>query len=282
MNCWLRHNYIIRQLLPYPVDAALSTSSGWAFNKAAYLSIGDELLNGATRDINSFEIAKLCYQHGLPLVRMMTCSDSIEDIIHALQQLCLFVQDGGIIFTSGGTGVTHDDKTYEAIAIMMKQPLEIHESTFVAMQRFFERKGQKVGGKERMCMFPRGSHTIESPFWLPIVVNQYQSAYIFSFPGVPQLFQKMAAALFDSPGYWRQPPKHVELFTEKFESDFADGLRAIQQRHAMVKIGSYPVNFSVGCGADNVSLPCYRVKISIDGHDSTAVEQARLEIKQLV
>ena len=69
------------------------------------LTIGDELIIGQVQDTNSSWIAKEINNVGLEVKKIISISDSENDIINTLN-LCL--KESNIIITTGGLGPTHD------------------------------------------------------------------------------------------------------------------------------------------------------------------------------
>ena len=75
---------------------------------AAVLLIGDELLSGRTQDVNLQTIAKFLAPIGVQVAETRIVADVIEDIVKAVNELRARYD---YVFTTGGIGPTHDDKT---------------------------------------------------------------------------------------------------------------------------------------------------------------------------
>lgn len=78
--------------------------------------IGNEILSGKIQDSNLNFLSKELYHRGVDMVRAEVIPDEVEVIVDTIHRLKKVVGDDGVIFTSGGIGPTHDDKTYEAVA----------------------------------------------------------------------------------------------------------------------------------------------------------------------
>jgi len=65
--------------------------------------IGDEVLNGKTRDTNSNFFAKLCFDMGVDLKRIETIADDPEEIREAAVRM---VKNYDWVVTTGGVGPT--------------------------------------------------------------------------------------------------------------------------------------------------------------------------------
>ena len=80
---------------------------------AAICLIGDELLSGRTRDINTQTIAQFLAPYGVPVREVRIVPDEQDQIVEAVNSLRAAYS---YVFTTGGIGPTHDDITVDAIA----------------------------------------------------------------------------------------------------------------------------------------------------------------------
>ena len=79
--------------------------------RAAVLTISTSVARGATEDTSGAALVELCGEAGLDTVHEVV-SDDRDAIAAALRR---FADDGfRFVFTTGGTGMTHDDVTPEA------------------------------------------------------------------------------------------------------------------------------------------------------------------------
>jgi hypothetical protein len=68
---------------------------------AACLIIGDEVLNGKTKDSNSNYLAKMCFDLGIELRRIEVIADDLDEIVEASRRLS---GKFDLVVTSGGIG----------------------------------------------------------------------------------------------------------------------------------------------------------------------------------
>ncbi|KAI9024461.1 MoaB/Mog domain-containing protein [Phycomyces nitens] len=246
---------------------------------AACCIIGDEILNGKTRDSNAHFLARSLFDLGVDLKRVETIPDDYEAIAETIRRLS---SQHDIVFTSGGIGPTHDDITYAALAKAYNLPLELDLETCKQME---EKSGHLPGwvlndARKRMAIFPKPSTLIRtSPeLWVPIVVVNEN---IHVLPGIPRLFERLfeslqphILSLIEAKTGKQGTEKYhrIQIATAQPEGKIADCLTAAQERvkDGTIKIGSYPK-----WGQDSTGA---RVVVSIVGKDKKAVETLASEI----
>ena len=85
-----------------PVQNASTASDGKKYvQNAAVLIIGDEVLNGKTRDSNSNFLAKMLFDLGVELKRIEVIADDEEEIAEAVRRMSKAYD---LVVTSGGIG----------------------------------------------------------------------------------------------------------------------------------------------------------------------------------
>lgn len=221
---------------------------------AAILVIGDEILSGRTEEQNAqFLIAEL-RELGVALRCILTIPDEIEQVASAARDLAARFD---YVFTSGGIGPTHDDVTIKGIASAFARPVIRHPEL---EQRIRACLGEKIEETHlRMADVPEGTELIESleTRW-PVLA----CANVYILPGVPELFRRKFQAVRER--FRAQPFFSRIIYTLADEFDIARQLQTVADEHQQVMIGSYP----------NFSAPEYRVKVTLESKDETALEAA--------
>lgn len=242
----------------------MSEAGGRAAPTAACVVIGDEILTGKIQDRNSHVLARVLFERGVRLIRVETIPDVLTDIAETVRRLSSSVD---CVFTSGGIGPTHDDKTYEGVARAFGRTLACHEPTLERFEAYHRSKGRGPlnEARRRMALFPEGCEAwTTGELWVPLVV--VENVHIL--PGVPELFEQMLHAhahRFSGLPLWR-----VELFTDQFEGDIADTLDRAQAAHPEIAIGSYPQY-----GED----VAFKVKVTLEGLVQERVESLATELE---
>lgn len=197
---------------------------------AAVLVIGDELLTGKFRDENSPWLIERCRTLGIDVQRVVVLPDTVGDIVEELDR-CRTRYDW--VFTSGGVGPTHDDRTMQAIAASLGVPLERRAELVDVLQRKLQ--DQATDDALRMAEVPAGAELWwDGEIFFPQVV----AGNVVIFPGVPALLRMKFDAICARLG--GVPVTSRRLRTTAAEAVIAAPLRQAQERWPTVNIGSYP------------------------------------------
>lgn len=200
---------------------------------AAIVVIGDEILSGRTRDTNSGHIATALFAVGIDLTEIRTVSDETPAIVEAVNALRA---RNTYVFTCGGIGPTHDDKTADSIAAAFGVSID-HDPRAVAMLR--ERFPDGVGlneGRMRMARIPAGADLIANPV---SKAPGFRLENVFVMAGVPSIMRAMLEEVMPllKTGV---PVSSVTLRADAKEGDIAMPLGEVQKANPSVSIGSYP------------------------------------------
>ncbi|RUP43077.1 MoaB/Mog domain-containing protein [Jimgerdemannia flammicorona] len=240
---------------------------------AACLIIGDEILNGKTRDSNSNFLAKYLFGLGVELKRIEVIPDEQEDIAETVRKLS---SKYNLVFTSGGIGSTHDDITYPSIAYAYNLPLALHTPTAKRMGPISTDipNWSLTPERKRMATFPDPSRVVHpcDDLWVPIVIV---NSNIHILPGIPEIFESLLNGfrphLLEVIG--RRPTFHrAQIATSVTEGAIAAFLAGVQERVKAegIKIGSYP-NWEPQNGVS--------VVVSVVGRDEARVKEMGEEIR---
>jgi molybdenum cofactor synthesis domain-containing protein len=226
---------------------------------AALLLIGAELLSGKVRDENGWFLTKLLRRRGLRLEEIAVVADDDAAIGSALLRL---IARAAVVFTSGGLGPTHDDRTLAAIAAATGRPLQRHAQMAAVLERHFLPQPEHVRAAGlRMADVPEGTELRALPGWPVLRLDLDRAslpappatvfgapaartgiARVYILPGVPALLQAKVEQLERLPDELPSgPPWHLErLRLRADETAIARDLDAVVRDYPDVEIGSYP------------------------------------------
>ncbi|MBN1435223.1 nicotinamide-nucleotide amidohydrolase family protein [Candidatus Fermentibacterales bacterium] len=159
--------------------------------------VGDELLEGRTRDVNLSECARFL-ESGAGL-RVGGCSvlpDSLEQISGEISRL---IRPGRLIVTTGGLGPTDDDMTSAAVAQALGRQLERNADASRMVRARFEARGEEVPPVAwKQAMMPVGSIAFPNgPGIAPGILLERDGCAIACLPGVPSEVRSMLPGLLE-------------------------------------------------------------------------------------
>ncbi len=202
---------------------------------AAICLIGDELLSGRTRDINTQTIAGFLAPYGIQVREVRIVPDETDRIVEAVNALRATYT---YVFTTGGIGPTHDDITADAIAAAFD--VEIGEHPEVAKMlaaRYAEMNTEFTPARRRMARIPHGASLIDNPV---SGAPGFQTGNVFTLAGVPKIVEGMLGDI----GHRLKTGAVVKSITVRGsdlrEGELAEALEQLSDQYEGVSIGSYP------------------------------------------
>ena len=221
--------------------------------------IGDELLAGRVKDLNTGFLCERLWQLGSPASLVTILPDDLEKIAKTVKA---FAQQFDFVMTVGGLGPTHDDVTIEAVAKAFDDQLVHSEQVYQDLCAMY---GKANEGIKRMSHVPQNSILLEAPNF-----PQLQVRNVFIMPGSPGFLIKR----FEAIAHFFQAKPIVYLETSVYieESELAFGLQQIAQDFPSVSIGSYPNRDEKG----------QFVKLSVEAEAEPLAKQAFEQIQKLI
>ncbi|HEU5482464.1 MAG TPA: molybdopterin-binding protein [Sphingomicrobium sp.] len=220
-----------------------ATSKTWT---AALIVIGDEILSGRTEDKNVGQVAQWLNVQGIRLSEARVVPDQEQAIVEAVNSLR---QDYDYVFTTGGIGPTHDDITVDSIAAAFGVPVIIHPEARKVLEEYYrDRSSALTEARLRMARVPAGAELIPNP---ASGAPGVRMGNVFILAGVPNIAKSMLEAL-EGKLEGGRPVVSVTVRAHAPESEVAELLREVQEKHPDVAIGSYPFYRQGGFGADFV------------------------------
>lgn len=230
------------------------------------LIIGDEILSGRTLDTNVQTIAKMLGERGVQVREVRIVPDVVDVIVDTVNTLRA---NYDYVFSTGGIGPTHDDKTAEAMAKAFGVALERNNEAWRRLVVHYDGEANINAGRAKMADIPVGAALIDNPVSTApgfILGNVYVMA------GVPKIMQAMLEGVL--PTLEGGAVLHSRSVSADIpESVIAEELAAIEAKYAGITVGSYP-RFSPQ------QKP--HTTVVVRGADLTVVEQALSDVQLLI
>ncbi len=200
---------------------------------AAIIVIGDEILSGRTLDTNTQTIARMLGDKGIGVVQVRVIPDVIDIIVDTVNGVRPQVD---YVFTTGGIGPTHDDKTAEAMARAFGVILERNPEAWARLVVHYAGAEHINEGRAKMADIPAGAALIDNPV---SAAPGFRLGNVHVMAGVPKIMQAMMEGIL--PKLEGGAIVHSRsVLGEVAESILAKGLEAIEVAYTGVSVGSYP------------------------------------------
>ena len=199
---------------------------------AAIIIIGNEVLSGRTKDLNTSTLATWLNSLGISVGEVRVIPDVEKTIINTVHELRVKYN---YVFTTGGIGPTHDDITAESISKAFNIEYGFHKEAFAILEKYYEPKNFN-DGRRKMAKMPITANLILNP---TSGAPGFYVENVFSLPGVPSILKAMIGGLSNVlVGGDPILSKTINLMT--YESEIASSLTNVQDNNKDVEIGSYP------------------------------------------
>ena len=199
---------------------------------AGIIIIGNEILSGRTKDLNTSVLSKWLNSIGIKVVEARTIQDIEEIIISTVNEL---KQKFHYVFTSGGIGPTHDDITAESISKAFRLKYEIHKEAYKILEKYYGTNDFNEG-RQRMSRMPSKANLLLNP---ASGAPGFYVENVFCLPGVPSILESMLPSLANKL-VGGEPILSKTISLRTLESEIAKPLKQIQEKNNDVDIGSYP------------------------------------------
>ncbi len=231
---------------------------------AGIIIIGNEILSGRTKDLNTSALSKWLNSIGIKVVEVRTIPDIEEIIINTVNEL---KQKFDYVFTSGGIGPTHDDITSESASKAFNLKYEIHKEAYKILEKYYG-TNEFNEGRQRMSLMPSKANLILNP---ASGAPGFYVENVFCLPGVPSILKTMIPSLTNKL-VGGEPIISKTISLRTLESEIAKPLKQVQERNKDVDIGSYPF-FKKGK---------FGVSIVIRSRDQSKIDKCNSQILEFI
>ena len=231
---------------------------------ASILIIGNEILSGRTKDLNTSTISSWLNTIGIKVMESRTVLDIEKEIINNLNEL---KNKYNYVFTSGGIGPTHDDITAESVAKAFGLKYEIHKEGYRILENYYGKENFNEG-RQKMIWMPSNANLILNP---TSGAPGFNVDNVFCLPGVPSILESMLPGL-QNKLVGGKPILSKTISLSTIESEIAKSLKEVQDNNKDVDIGSYPF-FRKGV---------IGVSIVLRSEDQSKIDNCNLQILNFV
>ena len=199
---------------------------------AGIIIIGNEVLSGRTKDINTSTLAKWLNSLGIEVKEVRVIPDVESAIVETVNHLR---KRFNYIFTTGGIGPTHDDITAESISKAFDLEYGFHKEAYSILEKYYK-PGEFNDGRQKMAKMPTSANLILNP---TSGAPGFYVENVFCLPGVPSILQSMIGGL-NNVLIGGDPILSLTISLRTVENQIANSITEIQNKNNNVEIGSYP------------------------------------------
>tara|TARA_B100000131_G_scaffold228558_1_gene220290 strand:- start:397 stop:1149 length:753 start_codon:yes stop_codon:yes gene_type:complete len=199
---------------------------------AAIIIIGNEVLSGRTKDLNTSTISIWLNSLGIFVKEVRIIPDVEKTIIENVNELR---NKFNYVFTTGGIGPTHDDITAESVSKAFNLEYGFHNEAFSILEKYYD-PGEFNDGRQKMAKMPTTANLILNP---TSGAPGFYVKNVFCLPGVPSILKSMIGGL-NNVLVGGDPVLSKTINLRTYESEIAESLTNVQNNNKDVEIGSYP------------------------------------------
>tara|TARA_B100000287_G_scaffold382033_1_gene386815 strand:+ start:298 stop:1050 length:753 start_codon:yes stop_codon:yes gene_type:complete len=199
---------------------------------AAIIIIGNEVLSGRTKDLNTSTLSIWLNSIGISVQEVRVIPDIKKVIVNTVNELR---DNFNYVFTTGGIGPTHDDITAESISEAFSLEYGFHKEAFSILEKYYE-PGEFNEGRQKMAKMPTTAKLILNP---SSGAPGFYVKNVFCLPGVPSILKSMIGGL-NNVLIGGDPILSKTINLRTYESEIAKSLTNVQDSNKDVEIGSYP------------------------------------------
>jgi nicotinamide-nucleotide amidase len=211
--------------------------------KAEILTIGGELLDGSVVDANAAYLGARLTSLGAVVERVTSVPDSV-DVIESV--LAASLESADLVITTGGLGVTADDRTKQAVSRLLGRKLVLNEDLLDDLRARFESRNEQM--PESMiasAMLPEGSRPVPNARGTaPGLLFETEGALLFVLPGVPSelrsMFQNYVSPFLEGRGLKPLTAERLIRTTGLPETEVAERIEKIARRLARTDVAYLP------------------------------------------
>jgi molybdenum cofactor synthesis domain-containing protein len=242
------------------------------------LAVGKELLIGRTINSNAYWIGGRLYKMGGMLDRVLTITDSLEEISSGLRELLALRPD--FIIVVGGLGPTPDDMTLKGIARGLGRKIKFNKEAITLIKEHLEKVGREfelTPARKKMAMLPEGGVPLANAVGTApgVRLTAGKGTVIYCLPGVPREMRNIFTTFAEKEIRERFGVIHIAKVTLKltgiYEAALAPSIEEALKMHPEVYIKSHPKGIKAG-------VPTLELDVTVTSSDGRTARSTYSEL----
>ena len=241
-------------------------------------AVGKELLIGRTMNSNAYWIGGRLYKMGGMLDRVLTVTDSLEEISAGLRELLAAGPD--FIIVVGGLGPTPDDMTLKGIALGLGKKIKVNKDAIALIKEHIEKVGREfelTPARRKMAMLPEGAAPLRNDVGTAPGVRLVagKGTVVYCLPGVPREMRNIFSNFAEKEIRGKLGEMHIAKVTMKlsgiYEASLAPCLAEAVKMHPEAYIKSHPRGLKAG-------VPTLELDVTVTSRKSSTARSTYSEL----
>ena len=241
-------------------------------------AVGKELLIGRTMNSNAYWIGGRLYKMGGMLDRVLTVTDSLEEISAGLRELLAAGPD--FIIVVGGLGPTPDDMTLKGIALGLGKKIQVNKDAIALIKEHIEKVGREfelTPARRKMAMLPEGAAPLRNDVGTAPGVRLVagKGTVVYCLPGVPREMRNIFSNFAEKEIREKLGEMHIAKVTMKlsgiYEASLAPCLAEAVKMHPEAYIKSHPRGLKAG-------VPTLELDVTVTSRKSSTARSTYSEL----
>ncbi len=241
------------------------------------LAVGKELLIGRTLNTNAYWIGGRLYRMGGMIDRVLTVTDSLDEISAGLNEL--LSREPDFIIVVGGLGPTPDDMTLKGVAMGLRRRVRLSGRALDLISEHLRKSGRSAAitpERKKMATIPEGGLPLANELGTAPGVRLVSGrTIIFCLPGVPREMRNIFTNFVEDEIRAKMGTIHTSKVTMKiegiYEAPLAPALAAALKMHPEAYVKSHPKGMVHG-------VPNLELDVTVVSADEKKVRSAHSEL----
>jgi molybdenum cofactor synthesis domain-containing protein len=191
------------------------------------LAVGKELLIGRTLNSNAYWIGGRLYKMGGMLDRVLTVTDSLEEISAGLNELLALRPD--FVIVVGGLGPTPDDMTLKGVALGLGLKIRFNREAVRLIKEHLEKVGREfelTPARKKMAMIPEDATPLTNDVGTApgVRLTAGKGTVVYCLPGVPSEMRNIFTNFAEKEIRQKLGEMHVAKVTMTLMGDYEAAL----------------------------------------------------------